>query len=227
MVPLGQPVDQSSMIQALGNIQQNVDAADARVQEAGNQVISTMQEALHQSDKTNQDVAGRLPFAMERIEALTKGVEKLETHNHQSAMVAEKVHNSLQKGVMDLEKCFKVDQDSVFQALGNMQQTVEAADARVQQASDQVILTLQEALNQSDKTNQELAGRLSLAINRIEALENRVKKIEKDSFKTTLAHGMTHHHLMQRLIDLEKTTLEARNAYYCKNYDQIFGHLKK
>jgi predicted S18 family serine protease len=111
---------------------------------------------------------------------------------------------------------FPVEQDRAIQALGNIQQTIDAADARAQQAGDQVILSLQEALKQSDDTNRELAGRLSLALELIEALTKRVEKLEKDTHNATMSYGKIHHYMMEELIALEASTSDARNAYYAK-----------
>jgi hypothetical protein len=117
---------------------------------------------------------------------------------------------------------FPADQVGAIQALGNIQQTVEAADARVQQAGDQVILTLQEALNQSLKTNQDLAGRLSLALGSIEALKKRIEMLETHKHAETMAHGKVDRDIIESLIRLNAETIDARNAYFVKRWDQFF-----
>ena len=63
-------------------------------------------------------------------------------------------------------------------ALANIQQTSQAADTRVQQATDETFRRMQEALNQSDSTNRTLAERLSKAMERIESLAKKVEELE-------------------------------------------------
>lgn len=66
-------------------------------------------------------------------------------------------------------------QMQMLYALGNIQQTTQAAEARVQQVTDETFKHMQQALNHSEENNRMLAERLSQAINRIDQLQKRVE----------------------------------------------------
>lgn len=69
-------------------------------------------------------------------------------------------------------------QAQALYALANIQQAAQAADVRVQQATDETFRRMQEALNQSDSNNRALAERLCQAMERIESLAKKVEDLE-------------------------------------------------
>lgn len=69
-------------------------------------------------------------------------------------------------------------QAQALYALANIQNATQAADARVQQATDETFRRMQDALNQGEANNRGLAERLCQAMERIEALATRVDEVE-------------------------------------------------
>ncbi len=69
-------------------------------------------------------------------------------------------------------------QAQTLYALANIHQTAQAADVRVQQATDEAFRSLQEALDQSDANNRNIAERLCIAMERIESIAKKVEELE-------------------------------------------------
>jgi len=199
MKPLGIfPADQVSAIQALGHLQQTADAADARVQQASDQVIRTLREALEQSHQTKRDLTGRLSLAMGRCEELVKRVESIEAERESQRMnfsenIRDLTHrfNRHEETINRHEETIKVlrthlakfcellsvgftnDQGRAIQALGDLQQPV-------QESGNQVIPSLLETLKQSGNKSLDLVKRLSLAMELIEVLAKSIESIEAE-----------------------------------------------
>jgi predicted RNase H-like nuclease (RuvC/YqgF family) len=69
------------------------------------------------------------------------------------------------------------EQAQAIYALVNMEQAVQAADGRVQRATDETLKKMQEALNQSEANNQTLAERIAQMTRDNSTLKQQIKEL--------------------------------------------------
>ena len=103
--------------------------------------------------------------------------------------------------------------------LGNLEEVAAAADAREEDATNDVIAVLREALFQSNETNQALRARLALEAGRVNVLENRVSNLTTQHLDETRA--------LQQKIDALESRAKADATENAALKATIEAHEKK